>query len=142
MATGFPLACTTNLQTHTAIYYSRHPTQHTSRTPSHTLNSLLFDVFLVTTLISLRSIGNVPVLQDTRLPRSSDPQQQTPRTVSLFAIGITSHNNQEGGIPLTLTFHQHTSVKNIILKKLKNTSARSHHCRNFLTNTPHFIQTG
>ena len=44
----------TNPQTHTAIYYTRHPTQHTSRTPSLTRNSLDRDVFVAATLTSLR----------------------------------------------------------------------------------------
>ena len=56
---------------------------------------------------------------------------------------LSSHNKLEGRIPLTLTFHPHNiSVKNIILKKLKVASARSHHCRDFCATTPHFIQTG
>ena len=47
-------ACTTNLQTHAAIYYTLHPTQHTARIPSFTRNSLHCDVFAATTLTYLR----------------------------------------------------------------------------------------
>ena len=36
-------------------YYIRHPTQHTSRTPSVTRSSLDCDVFVATTLISLKN---------------------------------------------------------------------------------------
>ena len=54
VATDSQLACTTNPQTHTAIYCTHHPTQNTSRTPSLTRNSLDCDVFVATTLISLR----------------------------------------------------------------------------------------
>ena len=55
MATDSQLACITNPQTHTAIYCTHHPTQHTSRTPSPTRNSLDCDVFVATTLTSLRN---------------------------------------------------------------------------------------
>ena len=54
VATDSQLACTTNPQTHIAFYCTHHPTQHTSRTPSLTRNSLDCDVFVATTLISLR----------------------------------------------------------------------------------------
>ena len=54
VATDSQLVCTTNQQTHTPIYCTRHPTQHTSRTPSLTRNSLDWDVFVATTLTSLR----------------------------------------------------------------------------------------
>ena len=44
---------------------------------------------------------------------------------------LSSHNELEGRIPLTLTFHPHNiSVKNN-LNKFPVTSARSHHCRDF-----------
>ena len=57
----------------------------------------------------------MPVLQDTRLSRSSYPQSVHPQSAPL-----SSHNKLEGRIPLTLTFHPHNiSVKNIILKNFK-----------------------
>ena len=63
----------------------------------------------------------MPVLQDTRLSRSSYPQQQTECTVSQpQSAPLSSQNKLEGRIPLTLTFHPHNiSVKNIILNNFK-----------------------
>ena len=58
----------------------------------------------------------MPVLQDTRLSRSSYPQQQTPRTVSPSTIGTTIVTQQTRGKNPT---HTHISVKNIILKNVK-----------------------
>ena len=64
---------------------------------------------------------NFPGLQDTRLSRSSYPQQQTPCTVSHpQSAPLSLHNKLEDRIPLTLTFHPHSiSVKNIISKNFK-----------------------
>ena len=65
------------------------------------------------------------------------------QSVNPQSAPLSSHNKLEGRIPLTLTFHPHNiSVKNIILKKIQVTLARSHHCRDFCATTPHFIQTG
>ena len=68
----------------------------------------------------------MPVLQDTRLSRSSYLQQQTPCTVSPSAIGtafVTQQRKREESHS-----HSHFSQKHH-LKKFQVTSARSHHCQ-------------
>ena len=115
MATDSQLACTTNPQTHTAIYCTRHPTQHSSRTSSFTRNSLDYEVFVATTRTSLRKQRKcaspsrhvvIPIQLST-----------TANTVHSESIRNRHHTKLEGRIPLTLTFHPHNiSVKNIILK--------------------------
>ena len=122
MATNSQLASTTNLQTHMAICCTHHPTQHTSRTPSPTRSSLDCDVFVATTLTSLRK---------QRKCASSSRQAVIPIQLSTTANTVYSHVNPQsapllshnkigGRIPLTLTFHPHNiSVKNIILKNFK-----------------------
>ena len=79
----------------------------------------------------------MPVLQDTRLSRTSYPQQQTPLTVSPSAITIVTQ--QTGGKNPTHTHispTQHCSQKHHLKKKV--TSARTHHCRDFLRNHSSF----
>ena len=122
MATDSQLACTTNPQTHTAIYCTHHPTQHTSRTPSPTRNSLDCDVFVATTLTSLRK---------QRKCASSSKHAAIPIQLSTTANTVHSQSirnrhhirhttKEEGRIPLPLTFHPHNiSVKNIIIKNFK-----------------------
>ena len=117
MATNSLLACITNPQTQTAIYCTHHPTQHTSRTSSPTRNSLDCDVFVVTTLTSLRkqrkcaSSSKHAVIHNSKHRAQSVHPQSAP---------LSSHNKLEGRIPLTFTFHPHNiSVKNIILKNFK-----------------------
>ena len=122
MATDSLLACITNPQTHTAIYCTHHPTQHTSRTPSPTRNSLDCDVFVATTLTSLRNQRKcVSSSKHAVIPiQLSTTAKHRAQSVHPQSAPLSSHNKLEGRIPLTLTFHPHNiSVKNIILKNFK-----------------------
>ena len=114
MATGSPLACTTNLQTHIVIYCTRHPTQHTSTTPSLTRNSLDCDIDF--------SDKAKEMCQSFKTRGHPDPvvihnSKHRAQSVHPQSASLSSHNKQEESIPHTLTFHPHNiSVKNIILK--------------------------
>ena len=146
MATGSPLrALQTYRLTLTAFYYySRHPTQYTSRTPSLTRSFLDCDVFVATTLISLRK---------QRKCASSSRHAVIP--IQLFTIANTAHSqsihnrhhylqttNKKKEIPIALTFHPHNiSVKNIILKNFKLLQHDPATAEIFFATTPHFIQT-
>ena len=114
MTTGSPLACTTNLQTNIVIYYTRHPTQHTSTTPSLTRNSLDCDIYFSEKAKemcqSFKTRGHLDpvVIHNSKHRAQSVHPQSAP---------LSSHNKQEESIPLILTFHPYNiSVKNIILK--------------------------
>ena len=125
MATDSQLACTTNPQTHTAIYCTRHPTQHTSRTPSFTRSSLDCDVFVASTLTSLRkqrkcTSSSRHAVIPTQLSTTANTHRHRAQSVHPQSAPLSSHNKLDGRIPLTLTFHPHNiSVKNIILKDFK-----------------------
>ena len=106
---------------------------HSSSHPAHFKNSIPYSQFL-----RLRRLCS----DDTDFSEKAEEMCQFFKTRS-YPDSLPSHKKLEGGIPLTVTFHPHNiSVKNIILKKFKVTSARSHHCRDFCATTPHFIQTG
>ena len=114
---------TTHLQTHTAIYKTRHPTQHMSLK-----NSIPYSQFLrlqrlcsddtgfseeVEEMYQLFKKRGYPgsVIHNSKHRAQSVHPQLAPQS---------SHNKKEERIPLTLTFHPHNiSVKNIISKNFK-----------------------
>ena len=122
VATDSQLACITNPQTHTAIYCTCHPTQHTSRTPFLTRISLDCDVFVATILIPLR-----------KQRKCANSSRHAGIPIQLSTTGNTAHNqsirnqhhyrhtrNSHSHNKFTFTFHpQNISVKNILLKNFK-----------------------